>query len=103
MLAVLNGQVEIAKALIGAGADKARDAQGKTTLMQAVEMTAASGNDGERALMALEALLGAGADTQIVDNEGKTARMHAEELAAIGNDKALRVFIKADNPTRSGS
>ena len=78
--------------LIKAGADKAKNAQGKTALMRAIEMTAASGNDSKMALKALEALLLAGADTEVKDNEGKTPKAHAVELANLGNEKALLVF-----------
>jgi ankyrin repeat protein len=98
------GSTSTLPCLIKAGADKIKDAQGKTALMRAVEMTAASGSNAKKALKTLKALLAAGADTEIQDNEGKTAQMHAAELAAaLGKDDALRAFSHAGNSTGSGS
>lgn len=81
------------KCLIEADADKSKDAQGKTALIRAVEMAAASGSGSKKGLQVLKALLDAGADTEIADDTGKTARMYAEELATrFGKDEALRAF-----------
>ena len=90
--------------LIRAGADKARDAQGKTALMKAVEMTVSDNDsDSEKGKKVLKALLDAGADESIKDNEGRTAEEHAERAAGLENNKAFRVFLEVAASKKEGS
>lgn len=82
--------------LVDAGADKIKNEQGETALMQAVKMVASNQESvSEAGLQALKALIKAGADITIRDNGGKTAKDHADELATnSGNEKALLVFTE---------
>lgn len=92
------------KRLISAGADKIRNAQGETALMQALKMTA-SDHEGvsETGLGILEALLKAGADVTIRDNEGKTAKERATELAVNSGNKKALLAIEAAAPKNASS
>ena len=100
------GDTPVLKYLIEAGADKFKDAQGKTALMRAVDMVASDGEDGVRAL---KALLKAGANITMKDNEGMTAKDHAGELAAASQSEnaflalELLAFAEADLPRNSAS
>ena len=90
--------------LIKAGADKAKDAQGKTALMRAVEMTASENErDSAKGLQILKTLFEAGVDTEVRDNEGRTAEAYAERAAGLGNNKAFHFFLYEAGAQKNGS
>ena len=90
--------------LIKAGADKAKDTQGKTALMKAVEMTASENErDSAKGLQILKTLFEAGADIEITDNEGRTAEAYAERVAGLGSNKAFLAFLEVAASKKEGS
>ena len=90
--------------LIKAGADKAKDAQGKTALMRAVEMTASENEHySATGLQILKTLFEAGADTEVRDHEGRTAEAYAERAAGLGNNKAFHFFLYEAGAQENGS